>query len=140
VGIAHIATNIVHLSFLFPRLRVRYFSFCETLVFSLFTTILKHPFSMEIIHAAPVHSSFIPLSEHQSQTPTSFYSGPAVLYHHSDSSRIVILSSELHASPGLLTLADSPTGNGPLSNGNTDAAHQADEVVIDGVDIWVTSE
>jgi chloride channel, nucleotide-sensitive, 1A len=90
---------------------------------------------MEIIRDAPGTSQFVSLSEHQSQTPASFYSGPPVLHYYSPSAKLVILDSELHSSPVFSKLADTTPTDETLTNG--DAPH---EVVIAGVDVFITSE
>ncbi|MCJ1394108.1 hypothetical protein MMC18_006986 [Xylographa bjoerkii] len=94
---------------------------------------------MEILHEPPLTSSFTPLSEHQSRTPLSFYSSTAVLYHYSANTRLVILEYENLASSPLAKLADTPPANGTVTNGDTDH-EMSEEVVVDGVDVWVTSE
>ena len=94
---------------------------------------------MEVIHEAPLETSFTPLSEHQSQTPESFYSGPPVLYYHSPSAQLVILESELTNSPALSRLADTSSTNGVTVNGEGEEEHEQ-EKVIEGIDVWVTSE
>lgn len=94
---------------------------------------------MEVIRSSPEASSFVPLAEHQSRTPSSFYSGPPVLYHHSQRCKIVILERELLATPALNALR----GQEAVSNGATNQDQQDDdekEVAISGVDTWVTSE
>ena len=94
---------------------------------------------MEIIHEEPRASSYVPVSEHQSQTPSSFYSGPVVLYHESSSADLVILDSELASSPALSKLADDKIPSAAATNGDA-GEHQGEEIVVPGVDIWVTSE
>ncbi|KLJ12738.1 hypothetical protein EMPG_12269 [Blastomyces silverae] len=107
---------------------------------------------MEVLHNPPEASSFIPLAEHQSHTPASFYSGPPILHHLSERCKIVILERELRKSAALSGLRPSVTGaeavNGssvgetPVS-ATAPAAASSDgekEIVIDGVDVWVTSE
>ena len=104
---------------------------------------------MELIHSAPDRASFTPLSEHQSHTPASFYSGTPVLHHHTQNCRVLVLQSELHNSPALEGLI--PDGDHGLSNGQgTDVdgdgaglAHEesADrEILIGGIGVWVSSE
>lgn len=114
---------------------------------------------MEIIHKPPTPSSFTPLLTHQSQTPSSFYSGPPVLHHHSPSASLFFHASDLSAAPALSGLA-----NGARRGVNGSAAAAADVAVnghgaaeeregdeddnededeefeIEGVDVWVTSE
>ena len=95
---------------------------------------------MEVIHEAPTVFSFIPLSEHQSQTPQSFYSGPPVLYHRSPSSQLVILESELINSPALSKLAGLSNTNGTAVNGDGEDEKHDRDIVVEFIDIWVTSE
>ncbi|MCJ1434277.1 hypothetical protein MMC27_003644 [Xylographa pallens] len=94
---------------------------------------------MEILHEPPLASSFTPLSEHQSRTPSSFYSSRAVLYHHSAATKLIILEYETLASSPLAKLTDVPPTDGAATNGDTDHA-MSEEIVVDGVDVWVTSE
>lgn len=90
---------------------------------------------MEVIRSSPEASSFVPLAEHQSRTPSSFYSGPPVLYHHSQHCKIVILERELLATPALNALRGQDAANSTASQDDEDK-----EVAISGVDTWVTSE
>ena len=97
---------------------------------------------MEVLREPPNASSFVPLAEHQSATPASFYSGPPVLHYHSDRSKVRVLQSELDSAPAFAPLfqgADAreqtaPNGDGQ-SNGDSDSQQVAEEV-----DVWVTSE
>lgn len=94
---------------------------------------------MEVLQNPPSASSFTPLAEHQSRTPQSFYGGPPVLHYHSSRCKVVILESDLIASPALSTLR----GGAAVANGSSEAAHETQEgkeIVIDGVDVFVTSE
>lgn len=91
---------------------------------------------MEPLSSAPETSSFVPLAEHQSRTPSSFYSGPPVLHYHSQRCKIVILERELLASPQLNALRGETTTSANVTTENDDEK----EIAIDGVDIWVTSE
>ncbi|KMW67538.1 hypothetical protein BDDG_12174 [Blastomyces dermatitidis ATCC 18188] len=109
-------------------------------------------FAMEVLHNPPEASSFIPLAEHQSHTPVSFYSGPPILHHLSERCKIVILERELSKSAALSGLRPSVTGaeavNGtPVGETSVSATAPAaassdreKEIVIDGIDVWVTSE
>lgn len=95
--------------------------------------------TMEVLQRPPSASSFTPLAEHQSRTPQSFYGGPPVLHYHSSRCKVVILESDLSASPALNTLR----GGAAVVNGSSGAAHESQErkdIVIDGVDVFVTSE
>ncbi|KAI4254380.1 MAG: hypothetical protein L6R42_007220 [Xanthoria sp. 1 TBL-2021] len=97
---------------------------------------------MEVLNSAPTESQFTPLSTHQSQTPSSFYSGPPVLYHRSPSTTILINSHELESAPAFQKLV-SPQQR---SNGSAHPATEDEpedlghEITIRGVDIWVTSD
>ena len=103
---------------------------------------------MEVIHTSPTLSQFTLLSDFQSQTPESFHSGPAVLYHHSLSAMLKLHASELDASPTLSTLATDAQRIGsrgqPAVNGdrahNEEDAEEDEQVQISGIDIWITSE
>lgn len=95
---------------------------------------------MEALQTAPETSTFVPLAEYQSQTPSSFHSGPPVLHYHSQRCKVVILERDLIATPALNALRGSQSS----TNGATDAQGSEDgegnEVAIDGVETWVTSE
>jgi nucleotide-sensitive chloride channel 1A len=103
---------------------------------------------MEVLHTPPVAASFTSLAEHQSRTPESFYSGPPVLHYHSDRCKVVILESDLTASPALKALrgpvvANTNGGAGNNVNGAQEGEGETNEdkeIVIDGVDVWVASE
>lgn len=91
---------------------------------------------MEPLRTAPESSSFVLLADHQSRTPSSFHSGPAVLHYHSKQCKLSLLESDLIASPALNALRPA------TANGSTAESENAEpkEVVVDGVDVWVTSE
>ncbi len=97
---------------------------------------------MEILNSAPVESQFTPLSTHQSQTPSSFYSGPPVLYHHSPSTTILINSHDLESAPIFRKLVSSEQqSNGSAHPATEDESEDlGHEITIGGVDVWVTSE
>ncbi|OAX83558.1 hypothetical protein ACJ72_02070 [Emergomyces africanus] len=98
---------------------------------------------MEILHQPPEASSFIPLAEHQSHTPASFYSGPPILHHLSERCKIVILERELSKSTALSGLRPNATRAEAINGTSTTVAPTAvassdgdKEIVIDGVDVW----
>ncbi|OJD10045.1 hypothetical protein ACJ73_09962 [Blastomyces percursus] len=107
---------------------------------------------MEVLHNPPESSSFILLAEHQSHTPASFYSGPPILHHLSERCKIVILERELDKSSALSGLRPKARGAEAVNgisvaetsvSATVPAAASSDgekEIVIDGVDVWVTSE
>lgn len=95
---------------------------------------------METLQTAPEASTFVPLAEYQSQTPSSFHSGPPVLYYHSQRCKVVILERELVATPALNALRgqQASTNGAAEAQGSEDGA--GNEVAIDDVETWVTSE
>lgn len=105
---------------------------------------------MEILREAPKASSFVPLIEHQSATPASFYSGPPVLHYYSDRSKLIILEHEIGSVGAFAPLLERPTcqtrsqphANGTEgTNGNAEEPHeQGVQKVVEDVDVWVTSE
>lgn len=100
---------------------------------------------MEVLREPPNASSFVPLLEHQSTTPASFYSGPPVLHYYSDRSKVIILEREVGNAPAfaaLLQNADAVT-SGPTNGegqANGDPEETEKQKVLEDVDIWVTSE
>jgi nucleotide-sensitive chloride channel 1A len=97
---------------------------------------------MEVIHDAPVLTNFVLLADHQAQTPSSFYTGPPVLYYRCTGASLSILRSDLESSPALSKLNAPATGatSNALANGRSNGTHEDDEVVITNLDCWVSSE
>lgn len=106
---------------------------------------------MEPLRSAPEASSFVLLADHQSRTPASFHSGPPVLHYHSKQCKLVIIERDLLSTPALNAIRGStPTANGSNDHTSTAATNnnaaadgeegQENELVVDGVDVWVTSE
>jgi len=97
---------------------------------------------MEVLREPPNSSSFIPLVEHQSTTPASFYAGPPVLHYYSDRSKLIILEHETDSAAAFAPLLEKATSqshaNGAATNG--DAGTQGAEKVVEDVDVWVTSD
>ncbi|OAP61470.1 hypothetical protein AYL99_03673 [Fonsecaea erecta] len=103
---------------------------------------------MEILREPPKASSFVPLIEHQSATPASFYSGPPVLHYYSDRSKLVVLEHEARSVPAFAPLLEHPSSeaqpqqphhaNGTEANGDFEMRGQ--QKVVDNVDVWVTSD
>jgi len=94
---------------------------------------------METLNTAPEASAFVPIAEHQSRTPSSFYSGPPVLHYHSQRCKLVILERDLIANPVLNALrGENATTNGASAQADED--EESTEVAIEGVDTWVGSE
>jgi chloride channel, nucleotide-sensitive, 1A len=104
---------------------------------------------MEIIAQAPEVNSFVPLIEHQSATPASFYSGPPVLHYHSQRCKILVLEGDVAKSAEIQRLAQDGeklnTTNGNGSNGAVTEELPAAEDglaqrIVNDIDVWVTSE
>lgn len=99
---------------------------------------------MEVFRNDPLTS--IPhtgLLQHQSQTPTSFYSGRPVLHRLCTNTRLVALRHELLSSPALSHLIDVPVANGATTNGATTNGHieeHGEEEVISNIDVFVFSQ
>lgn len=93
---------------------------------------------MESLHTPPETSSFVLLADHQARTPSSFHSGPPVLHYHSKSCKLVIQDSDLAASPALASLRGQSAAGAAGVNGS--APEGENQLVIEGVDVWVTSE
>ncbi|KAL3458537.1 regulator of volume decrease after cellular swelling-domain-containing protein [Aspergillus heterothallicus] len=95
---------------------------------------------MEPLTSAPDTSAFTPLSVHQSRTPESFHTGPAILHYHASSCSLVALERDVVATPTLSALR----GAGAAANGTHAESRDADagekEIIIQGVDVWVTSD
>lgn len=91
---------------------------------------------MDALSTPPEPSSFIPLADHQSRTPASFHSGPPILHYHSQQCKLLALERDLRSVPVLRAMrgADSDL-NGAVGNQDSEA-----EAVVEGVDVWVTSE
>lgn len=100
---------------------------------------------MEILNEPPNISSFTPLIEHQSTTPTSFYTGPPVLHYHIDRSKLIVLEHEAHSVPALAPLLEGATQQNPPSGAsdaetmNGGSTPQGKQETIPDVDVYVTS-
>ena len=80
----------------------------------------------EIIHNAPRLGDFTALSEHQAQTPGTFFGTKAVLHLNCADAKLRVTAEDLAAQPDFAALGEG-------------APNGADEVEISGVDVWVTS-
>lgn len=95
---------------------------------------------VEPLTTAPDASKFVSLEEHQSSTPSSFYDAPPVLYHHAANCKLLISRRELANTPHMKELWSS-SATDKLHSAECDGSHDADvDVVLDGVDVWVTSK
>ncbi|KAL9114103.1 MAG: hypothetical protein Q9227_001875 [Pyrenula ochraceoflavens] len=98
---------------------------------------------MEILRDTPKAEDFIPLAEHQSATPASFHSGPAILYHHGANCKLSISEDDLRLSSALNVLQSSRAKTQPAPTVNGDAPlldGVSSDQVLEGIDVWVTSQ
>ncbi len=97
---------------------------------------------MEILREPPNASSFVPLAEHQSATPASFYLGPPVLHYHSDRSKVRILQRDVGSATAFAPLFQSADTVAQTSqNGDAQSNGEPDmQKVAEDVDVWVTSK
>lgn len=97
---------------------------------------------MEVLTDAPKATNFIPLAEHQSVTPASFYQGPPVLHYYSDRCKLIVLEHDLSNAPALASLVSKASNSASVSEEhqtNGDGDNHARKV-IEELDVWVTSE
>ncbi|KAJ5089106.1 hypothetical protein N7532_007790 [Penicillium argentinense] len=100
--------------------------------------------SMQHLGLAPETQAFVPLAEHQSRTPASFYDGPPVLHYHNTDCNIVIDKTQLEDTP-LQRVLDhqSPTNDDIATNGGSaDDLDDGDNnlVVLHGFEVWVATD
>jgi nucleotide-sensitive chloride channel 1A len=88
--------------------------------------------ALEEIDVAPTIESYKPLSEHEEQTPPTFFGGPPVLYLYSPKATVVVSKSQLEETPVLKRLRSAESTDELDGEANVDIA-------IDNVDIWVSS-
>ena len=85
--------------------------------------------ALESIGVSPNVGDFTLLSEHQEQTPGTFFGGKPVLHLHCPGAKVKISSHELESQPALLSLNDGefdPNGD--------------NQVEINNIDVWITSK
>lgn len=83
----------------------------------------------EVINRAPQLDDFTPLSDHQEQTPGTFFGGKPVLHLHGADAQLRITNAELTTQPDFAALWD---GTSHASESN-ETANLAD------IDVWVDS-
>lgn len=81
------------------------------------------------IHDAPALDSYTPLAEHQSQTPTSFYSAKPVLHFHVTGAKALAPRDQLSELPIYI-----------VENGSVQIDSSTSDNAIQAVDIYVSSE
>lgn len=95
---------------------------------------------MEPLRTAPEASSFVLLADHQSRTPASFHSGPPVLHYHSKQCKLVIFEHDLVSVPALNAIRGDAAAAATNGSSGDNENGEGKEIVIDGLDVWVTSE
>lgn len=92
--------------------------------------------ALELIRTAPQKETYTPLSEHQAETPGTFFGGKPVLYYHCANANLNIDAHQLASSAAFSSLLQSDTSGGAV-NGSSNGDSQTN---IPGLDVWVTSE
>ena len=94
---------------------------------------------LETLRTPPSPSSFIPLSTHQSATPSTFFSSTPILHYHCP--RASILASPTHL--GALSLSHRSGTSGSTLNGHgigeDDGPAAIKQILLPNVDIWVST-
>lgn len=83
----------------------------------------------EIIDRAPKLDDFTPLSEHQEQTPGTFFGGRPVIHLHCADSQLRIAKADLSAQGDFAALWD----------GTASASGDSETAELPSIDIWVDS-
>lgn len=83
---------------------------------------------LDNITTSPQVEDFTPLSQHQEQTPASFFDAKAVLHLHSPAASLKISPADLESQPALADLQDT-----------TRSTDNDGDVLIPNIDVWVTS-
>lgn len=96
---------------------------------------------MEIIREAPRIDDFVPLAEHQSTTPASFYTGPTVLHYQNENCKLRITDYDLRTSEALSGLVGENASSSSTAgvNGNANGTEPYLERVFDSIQVWVAS-
>lgn len=81
--------------------------------------------AFELVTQAPKHEDFTQLSEHQAQTPTTFFGARPVLHHYSADAKLVVRRSEYDEHDVLRQI-------------HTSTDSETEDVVL-VVDVWITS-
>lgn len=89
---------------------------------------------LESTSQAPRLEDFTPLSEHQAQTPTTFFGARPVLHQHSSGITLSIRKADYEQSEELREL-QAPTRSSHAPNGVED-----EDIELEGLDVWVTSQ
>ncbi|KAK4451955.1 regulator of volume decrease after cellular swelling-domain-containing protein [Podospora aff. communis PSN243] len=88
------------------------------------------------IRSPPSLSDYIPLSEHQAQTPETFYGGKPILYYHGIGAKAWVPSSQR----GILPIFAADASSAPTAPENAALSGSSEEIVEQKVDLFVNSE
>ncbi|KAK4099555.1 glycosyltransferase family 31 protein [Parathielavia hyrcaniae] len=91
--------------------------------------------SVEKVRSPFALSDYVPLSEHQEQTPDSFYDGKPVLHYHATSAKAWIPGSQL----GKLPFFPADLSSEPTAPENSALNGQTEETIEQRVDLFVNS-
>lgn len=81
---------------------------------------------LELVTEAPKTEDFTPLSEHQSQTPTTFFGARPVLHYHAPEAQLIVRRTEYDQQEVLRQI-------------HTASDSEAEDVIL-VVDVWITSK
>ncbi|KZF20401.1 hypothetical protein L228DRAFT_285109 [Xylona heveae TC161] len=106
--------------------------------------------TVEILRAAPAASSFVALSEHETQTPETYHDNKPILHYHTSNAHVVLskadieeftIASELaHGKPALEADDTGVNGSAATNGESTTSSSTSNDLVLDGFDVWVTTE
>jgi hypothetical protein len=88
---------------------------------------------MRVLNSAPVLDEFIPLDEHQSQTPGTFFGGKPVLYFHG-SATLQVDEEQVRKCEEIANVVEGTSAN-TETNGDS-----VPKKITTNVDLWVSSE
>ncbi|KAF2719012.1 hypothetical protein K431DRAFT_252252 [Polychaeton citri CBS 116435] len=91
--------------------------------------------SLEAFDIAPTASDFTALSEHQEQTPNTFFASKPVLHLHCPLAKLKFAHVQAQNQPAIKALQATAPNNATQTNGADPA-----DILIHGTDVWVTSK
>ena len=83
--------------------------------------------ALRVVSSSPKPEDFTPLSDHQSETPTTFFGGKPVLYAHHAGLTLSIPRSKLQDNPAIAKFAVAPDFTDP------------ENAIIKDIEVWVNS-
>jgi len=90
---------------------------------------------LQEVRERPSISDFIPISDHESETPDTFFGGPPVLHAYSPTAKLLCGHSVYGDISALQRLGPEQV----ISTTSRSTVDQEPEVEIDGLEIWVSS-